>query len=114
MSEIRIAQPTAKPIVAGILNIVVGAGAVLGTIVMGIIILVADAFAGEGLGWLVPLVGIPLLILAAVAITGGVYAVKRRRWGWALAGSIATALMSNLLGIVSIILVAISKEEFAE
>jgi hypothetical protein len=49
-----------------------------------------------------------------LALVGGIFAVQRKMWGWALAGSIATALMSNVLGVVSIVLVAVSKPEFPD
>ena len=60
--------------------------------------------------WLL-IVGVPLLALGMVAIVGGVSAVRRRSFGLSLAGAIC-ALPSNILGILAIILVSLSKKEF--
>ena len=58
--------------------------------------------------------GIPLIILGIVAIVGGIYAIRRKVWGMALAGAIC-ALFSvfGVLGILSIIFVSLSRKEFA-
>ena len=55
---------------------------------------------------------IPALTIETIAISGGICAIKRRRWGWALAGSIAAAIGPLLLGIAAIILVVLSKNQF--
>jgi hypothetical protein len=51
------------------------------------------------------------LVLGIVAIVGGVSAVRRKSFGLSLAGAIC-ALPSAILGILAIIFVAVSKEEF--
>ncbi len=114
MSSQVLVQPqhTAKPVIAGIINIVIGACALLGLSVLGIIILVIGSLTVPFLGFVVMLIGVPLVAGAVLALVGGIYAVQRKMWGWALAGSIATALMSNVLGVVSVVLVAMSKPEF--
>ncbi|MCL2149674.1 MAG: hypothetical protein FWH51_01915 [Dehalococcoidia bacterium] len=58
------------------------------------------------------IVGIVLVIPCVVSLIGGIFAIKRKRWGWALAGSICSALVSNVFGIVAIVFVAMSKKEF--
>ena len=55
---------------------------------------------------------IPSLIIAILALVGGIFAVQRKQWGLALAGSIAAILSLFPLGIASTVLTAISKEEF--
>jgi hypothetical protein len=107
------AHPTAKPVIAGVINIVIGACALLALSVLGVIILVVGSLTVPALGFLVVLLGVPLVAGAVLALVGGIYAVQRKMWGWALAGSIATALISNVLGVVSVVLVAVSKPEFA-
>ena len=57
-------------------------------------------------------IGVPLLVLGILALVGGIYAMRRKIWGLALAGSIATVLFSQLLGILAIIFVALSEDEF--
>jgi hypothetical protein len=55
---------------------------------------------------------VPFIILGIVALVGGIYAIRRQSWGMALAGAIAAFLPSSILGILAIIFVAISKNEF--
>lgn len=59
------------------------------------------------LGW-----GIITLLLAILATIGGIYALQRRYWGLALAGSIAAILVFFPTGIAAIIFVALSRNEF--
>jgi len=53
-------------------------------------------------------------ILGAVAIAGGIYALKRRVWGLAFAGAICAFLIPPpfVLGILAIIFVVMGKGEF--
>jgi hypothetical protein len=51
------------------------------------------------------------LVLGIVAIVGGVAALRRRSFGLSLAGAICS-LPSAILGILAIIFVSVSKEEF--
>ena len=44
-------------------------------------------------------------------IVGGIYALKRKKWRWALAGSIAS-LPNVLLGITAVLYIVKSKNEF--
>jgi hypothetical protein len=60
---------------------------------------------------ILPLFSIPL-ILGILAIIGGIYALHRKKSGLALTGSIAAFLPFSLLGLASIILIALSKDEF--
>ena len=57
-------------------------------------------------------ISIPITILGIVAIMGGIYALKRRVWGLALAGSICSLVCVFFLGIPAIMFVAIGKGEF--
>jgi len=47
---------------------------------------------------------IPLLVFGILAMVGGVYALKRARWGWALTGTIATFLLLFPLGVAGMVL----------
>jgi len=51
-----------------------------------------------------------LCLEGIVALVGGVFALKRRAWGMALAGAICS--MSFLLGIPALVFLAMSKDEF--
>jgi len=56
--------------------------------------------------------GVPLLVLGIIAIVGGVSALRRKSFGLSLAGAIC-ALPSNILGILAVIFVALSKRKFS-
>ncbi len=103
-------ERTWKPTTAGILAIIAGAIQAIG----GVVVTVAGSLVGIdiGMGWLGGL-GVPLVLLGIVAIVGGIYALKRRVWGLALAGGIC-ALVGPwaILGILSIVFVAMGKNEF--
>lgn len=59
-----------------------------------------------------PLISIPLIILGLIDIAGRICALMRKVWGLALAGSITTLITSQVIGIISLVLTAISKKEF--
>jgi hypothetical protein len=120
-------KPAAKtwmPMAGGILTIVSG---VLGFIAVAFLITFGATFGSDiahdilrSLGFwqaglplkIISFIAIPLIIINAVAIIGGIYAVQRRGWGLALAGSICAVLPSRLLGIPAIIFIALSQKEF--
>ncbi len=62
--------------------------------------------------FLVGIIGIPIVLINVLAIVGGVFAIKRKNWGVALAGSIAAILSSFILGVVALIFTIIGKSEF--
>lgn len=55
---------------------------------------------------------IPLFLVSIVAIIGGIYAIQRRIWGMALAGAICATIPMQILGVLSIVFIALSKKEF--
>jgi len=121
---------TWKPTTGGILSIVAGVPTATGGIILA---LLATGIASLGaIFWMIPemenipvlpgilsgvgiflgLIAILPIAVGAVAITGGVYALKRRRWALALAGSICAMLTVTVLGIPALIFVVLGKEEF--
>jgi len=114
---------TWMPKVAGILDIVAGA---FGLFIISIWALWFAAFSifipGDTADFdgfpmsLMAIIFIPmamfLLTASILAIVGGIYALKRKRWGLALAGSIAAFFGSSPLGVAAIIFTALSKKEF--
>jgi len=110
-------KKTNKPKIGGILTIISGALASLGAVNYAVGL--ADV-RGLGKGDIPPFVpsiifGVPIMsvIIGILALIGGVFAMRRKRWGWSLTGSIAGALSVLPLGIPAIILIALSKDEFA-
>jgi hypothetical protein len=82
---------TAMPVVAGIFDIVIGGLCVLGAIVVALIALLSVTAVGSIVG-IVPffvgfgilVIAIPIIILGALSIAGGVFSLQRKMWGWAL------------------------------
>ncbi len=107
---------TPMPMIAGILCIVDGGFTLLALI--GLIIasffVIASPIPRYGLSeaTILLIIGIVLLILGILAVVGGIYALRRKNFGMALTGSIAAFLPFSLLGLASIILIALSKDEF--
>jgi hypothetical protein len=119
---------TWKATAAGIINIVGGAlnglmalGLIIALLVVGSINL-ADFMTAEEAAFIAPFI-VPIMvavlvtaIIAAVfPIIGGVFALRRKGWGWALAGSIILIIAMfgrPVLGILSTIFVSMAKDEF--
>ena len=107
---------TALPVVAGILTLVSGVCRLLlifVLLVIGLIFAAAprvDSRVHPAV--IIAFIGLFMLVTGVLAVVGGVYNLKRRNWGLSLAGAIAAFLPFNLLGLASIILLAISKDEF--
>jgi hypothetical protein len=119
-------EATWKPIVAGILNIITG---IINLFGMFVVIGLLTVFGGGILSivrvaemmpiWLSGMVhgiliimAILLAVLSSLPLIGGVYAIQRKAWSLALAGSAVATLSVPPLGIVSTILVSLSWSEF--
>ena len=109
---------TKKPIIGGILTILSG---LLGTVgIISYSIGFGDTGSGIGKGDMPPFVpsiifgmSIPAIVIAILAVIGGVFALMRKRWRWSLAGSIAAALSLIILGVPAVVMIALSKDEFS-
>ena len=120
------AKKTWQPTTAGILNIISGSLRVFSVIGLIIVITVVDTskflmavISPEDLPFIAPMVNTILILLLVASIMetvfpiiGGVFALQRRKWGWALAGSIVAIFGMLPLGVASTILVAMAKDEF--
>jgi hypothetical protein len=97
-------ERTWKPIAAGILSIILGAIFLIPGIVsftaLRLILSIIAVSSSVLWGFLVVVPGI-------MPIVGGIYALRRRRWGVALAGSIVTLLNCAILAIFGTILLII-------
>jgi hypothetical protein len=56
--------------------------------------------------------GIIGLLISVLAIIGGVYGIKKKYWGFALAGAIAGVLAFYPCGIAAVIFTSLGKQEF--
>ena len=114
-------EPTVKrtsiPIIAGILAIASGGFKLL--VFLGLIVasLVFPVSQGPGFavnaGILLIIITVPICFLGILALLGGIYALQRKKYRLAVAGSIAAFLPFSFLGLASIILIALSKDEFS-
>jgi hypothetical protein len=81
-------RKTWKPTAAGILCIIAGVLCMIPSIVVG---------------WIYTPIDAALVIAAIVPIVGGIFALRRRIWGLALAGSIFTLINTVIVGIFFVI-----------
>jgi hypothetical protein len=75
----------------------------------------AESVPGVILTWLSVngiVIGIILGVLGIVSIAGGISAIRRSSFGLSLAGAICAFVPFNLLGLLAIIFVSLSKREF--
>jgi len=117
---------TWKPVVAGILSITLGTLNLFGMFVIigllvtfggGILTIVRIAefmplwMSGMVQGFLI-ILALLLAVSSSLPLIGGIYAIQRKSWGLALVGSIVAILPAVPLGIISTILIALSRDEF--
>ena len=112
-------EKTNKPTNAGILCIITGALELIWAACCFIGFGVTSGALGIPTGYIPPFVpGLVLgtatvaTIIGILALVGGIYAVQRKSWSLALAGSIAAILAFFPLGIPAVILAAQSRNEF--
>jgi RNA polymerase subunit RPABC4/transcription elongation factor Spt4 len=106
-----------QPLTAGILDLVAGVPALIIGILIAAGLGVLGRFLGglsgiAGLGILTGAISVPLIIFAIVAIVGGVFALRKRVWGLALAGSIFALFCVWFLGIPAIVFTVIGRRHF--
>ena len=70
---------------------------------------VTDVMAG-----IIMICGVLLLIFGLIGLLGGIFAIKRTHFGLAILGGIFSLLVGFIIfGLIGLILVAISKDEFS-
>ncbi len=115
-------------VVGGILSIVSGAFGILSGLVLvfvGIffreIILLGDISAASDLSLeeistiitvMYGATGMGFVLLGVLALIGGIFAIRRKLWGLALAGAIAAVLIFFPTGVVAIIFTSMARPEF--
>lgn len=114
-------ESTSKSTIAGLLDIGAGVFAVVGALVLVLLAVVGTLAVGcapdvpEGL-WSIPLLffgGIAVMIVVpgVVSIIGGVAALRRSSWCWAVTGAMAALVAFAPLGLVSLVLTAMAEPE---
>ena len=119
---------TSKPVIGGTLVILAGILA----LAMGVFYIVVEPSDLENLGYspvseadlslsevvdILGTCGIIEIVIGLIAIVGGAFAIMRKRFGLAIAGAVVGMigvgfLVGGLLGLVGLILIAISRSEF--
>ena len=102
-----------KPTTAGILTLIAGAlNVIVGILLIAVIEAVGFYTGFLGLG----AIGAPLIVIGVVSIVGGLFALQRKTWGIALTGAICALIPPPviILGILSIIFLALSRQEFPQ
>jgi hypothetical protein len=103
---------------AGILDLIAGVAG----LIVGMIYAVVAGFLTFFIAGLGALLGVPLIVLSIVAIVGGVFAIRKRAWGFALVAAICAFVVGILgfpwtapaiaLGIAAIVFTALGKKQF--
>jgi len=116
------------PVVAGILEIISGAFGIVVGLFIALQLNIAKAIQGApgfmphtgsfpqmpfslfpGMGMAM---GIIIAVIGALAIIGGIFALKTRVWGLALAGSIAAVLTGRIMGVLALIFIVLGRKDF--
>jgi len=119
-------QKTWMPAVGGALVIIAGVLA----IAMGAMYMTFDAsdiedigvalpaeYTAEDLAGMLTMCGVVLLVFAIVAIIGGIFGIRRKHFGLAIAGGVFGLLgigffVGSVLALVGLILLAVARKEF--
>lgn len=96
-------KESAMPVVGGVLILIVG----IGYLALGGVAIAGSSFFAFAGG---VLCGAVVLVLGIIAILGGIFAIQRKNFAIALIGGIFT--VPSILGLVGLILLAVSKDEF--
>ncbi len=103
-------KDSAMPLAAGIL-IILGS---LIYLVVGIAMTTGGAIwsvVDDGDGGFVMAMGLIVLVLGIVSVLGGIFSIQKKNFVWALLAGILT--IPSILGLIGLILVAVSKDEFS-
>jgi hypothetical protein len=114
-------QTTWMPRIAGILSIISGvigiSGGIIIAVVAGVMRLPAEYLTRNGIISSHPVIIILIIIFVLfniVAIAGGISAIKRKRWAFAVLGAVCSIfnIWSCVLGIGALVFLIQSRSEF--
>ena len=115
---------TWMPVAAGVMSIVAGT---MGFIAIAFMVTFVAVFGSEiakdvlhSIGFwqagipltVIGLVSLIILLISLMSVIGGIYAIRRKAWGLSLAGAICAIFPAQVLGIIAVAFIAISKKEF--
>ncbi len=110
-------KKTWMPVTAGIVTIVSGALHLLGWIILGLGLSFYTVTNGRGnYPFWIAFLFFLLMALAIIAIIGGIFALLRRNWAFALVGAIFAIFgpLTWWLGVFATILIILSRDEFGQ
>jgi hypothetical protein len=115
--------------VGGILSIVSGSMGILSGLALIVVAFLAawaigldPSLYGSGdmyfkemstvVGLIYGIMGGVLILLGVLALIGGIFSVRKKVWGLALAGAIASIMVFFPVGVVAVVFTAMAKPEF--
>ena len=101
-------QDSGMPVAGGVLILISSLGYIVGG---GLMAVAGTSVIDFGGGWAVGC-GAILLILGVVALLGGVFAIQKKHWAIALIAGIL--VIPTILGLIGLILVAVSRAAFED
>ena len=109
-----------KAVASGVLSIIAGSLHLSGWLAVRAILnrLIAAGYFGDDKPFIsathVSMLVWPLLVMAVIAIIGGIFSLTRRYWGVALAGAICAIFSPAtwILGAASTVIISIARHEF--
>jgi len=122
-----VSRGTSKSLIGGVLLVVSGligiiTGLIFAALSSTVIDMLGETYGEDVLrmaeGVLVAC-GVIWFIIGLIALIGGVFAIRRKKWGIAVVGGVFGLLtfgpwfIGSILGLIGLILVAISKDEFS-
>jgi hypothetical protein len=103
-------EKTWKPTTAGILTII---GGIVGIASGAVMTIIGAEFMAGIPGWdLIAGIGAGLFVIGIIALIAGIFTLRRKHWGFGLAGAILALFPIIPLGVLAIIFVSMSKKEF--
>ena len=116
---------TWKPVTGGILSIIAGTIHLFGWLIIGLGTIFFSVESGIDQygpnGFYISSFGVflfflPIIALSVMPVIGGIFAIRRKSWGLALAGAICAIIspFTWMLGVASVVLIAVSRQEFRQ
>ncbi len=106
----QVRKETAMPTIGGILVLIAGLIEIAG----GAISFGGGVFFIDFGGSFLAVCGAILIVLGVIALLGGIFAIQRKHFGLAILGAILGLGGWFIPGLIGLILVALSKDEFAD
>jgi UDP-N-acetylmuramyl pentapeptide phosphotransferase/UDP-N-acetylglucosamine-1-phosphate transferase len=109
MPQVPQRKDSAMPVAGGVLILI---GSLVYFLIGGLMAASGAALLGWTLGGSGVIVGcgIVVLLLGVIALLGGIFAIQKKHFGIAIIGGVL--VIPSILGLIGLILVAVSKDSF--